>query len=243
MISAISFDFWNTLFIGYSRDTVERDYQRKKIFADLASDHGINISPEESRELADAVWKYFDKVWYSQWRTPDSLELLGFMCSETGISPDKGTMKKTAGMMGDLILEIPPAVTDDYLFSLLPELSQRFKLSIISDTGFSPGETLRRVLHKSGLEEYFSAFAFSDELGRSKPHHSLFDHILKGDPASGLIHIGDIGETDIKGAKMIGAKAVRYTAYNDSPSEEYKEDFVMSSWSEFPAILETLNRR
>jgi FMN phosphatase YigB (HAD superfamily) len=100
--------------------------------------------------------------------------------------------------------------------AMLVELSTRYPLAIISDTGITPGRVLRQILEKDGVLGYFSHLTFSDELGWSKPHPEAFLSTLialNARPDS-AVHIGDLLRTDILGAQSVGMRAVQYIGVN-----------------------------
>ena len=64
------------------------------------------------------------------------------------------------------------------------------------------------------LLQHFRGFAFSDEVGRSKPHRAMFDAAARelGVPLERMVHIGDRDHNDVKGPQALGMKAVLFTA-------------------------------
>ncbi len=79
---------------------------------------------------------------------------------------------------------------------------------------------------------------FSDEIGRSKPHQSLFlaTAMALGVVVKEMLHIGDLEMTDIRGAKNVGATAVLFAADNDE-SATTAADFVIKTHQELPKLL------
>ncbi|GAI01605.1 unnamed protein product, partial [marine sediment metagenome] len=58
--------------------------------------------------------------------------------------------------------------------------------------------------------KYFCCTIFSDEIGRNKPNPIVFRQALKKleVKATEAVHVGDLPETDIAGAKAVGMKTV-----------------------------------
>jgi HAD superfamily hydrolase (TIGR01549 family) len=85
------------------------------------------------------------------------------------------------------------------------------RLAIISDTGFTTGVAQNRVLARDGLLDHFDATIYSDEVGHSKPRPEMFHGALDalGVPPAAALHVGDLEETDVKGALAVGMRAVR----------------------------------
>jgi len=91
------------------------------------------------------------------------------------------------------------------VFEVIPQLSKRFKLGVISDTWPS----LDRVYKNVGLRNYFSAFVMSSKVGVVKPHEQMFRTAISEldiDPAEAVFI--DDNLKNIEGAKDIGMNAI-----------------------------------
>jgi len=109
------------------------------------------------------------------------------------------------------ILYFPPSLEPNAL-GAIQELSKKYILGIVSDTGFSPGANMTQMMEEIGVAQYFSGYSYSDETGVAKPHPKAFSTLLEKfniKPHEAL-HIGDIEHTDITGAKDLGMHAIRY---------------------------------
>ncbi len=60
------------------------------------------------------------------------------------------------------------------VFTVIPELSRRYRLGVVSDTWPS----LARVYQNAGLRHYFAAFIMSSVIGVRKPHELMFNAAL-----------------------------------------------------------------
>ncbi|MGF6929200.1 FMN phosphatase YigB (HAD superfamily) [Chitinophaga sp. W2I13] len=90
-------------------------------------------------------------------------------------------------------------------------------ISLLSNTAFIKGSTLRRVLQELELEHFFDFQLYSDETGMSKPNEKMFRlmlenvAIVRNDtaiPLSNIIHIGDNVKADINGAQVTGIRTL-----------------------------------
>jgi len=89
-------------------------------------------------------------------------------------------------------------------------------VSILSNTGFIRGKTLRKVLKQIKLDGYFDFQLYSDEAGMSKPNPDFFKLMLKeiagirteSISLNKIIHIGDNEIADIKGAESAGIQSL-----------------------------------
>lgn len=113
-----------------------------------------------------------------------------------------------------LLFEHMPLVYCSNSMHVLQELksSGRSTTSLLSNTGFIKGKTLRMVLNHLGLNNLLDFQLYSDEVRMSKPNQQFFqlmldtidrekhpDLVLKD-----VIHIGDNAFADAKGADAIG---------------------------------------
>jgi putative hydrolase of the HAD superfamily len=89
-------------------------------------------------------------------------------------------------------------------------------ISILSNTGFIKGKTLRKVLKHLELDSFIDFQLYSDEVRMSKPNLSFFqlmlDTIDRNKHAdislSEIIHVGDNPVADIRGAEAIGINSL-----------------------------------
>ena len=113
----------------------------------------------------------------------------------------------------------------------------------MSDAIVSPGICLRRVLENHGLAAPFSGFAFSDEVGHSKPHRSMFDSAAQqlGVEIGEMLHVGDRDHNDVKGPQQLGMKAILFTASRDVDKGATTADAICESFDELEAAIERLD--
>ncbi len=210
-LKVITIDFWNTLFD--SVNGAERNKFRKAILINEIDKYDILIKADEFNEVLSASWEYFNDVWLNQMRTPAPYETAEFIWKYLKLPYNEESINNISKKFGEAILDFSPNLIDG-VKEALQKLSLDFKLGIISDTGFSTGVHLKQLMDRNSILQYFSAFSFSDETGVSKPHPKAYKTILETLnvlPAEAL-HVGDIEQTDIKGAKELGMKAIRLSA-------------------------------
>jgi len=89
-------------------------------------------------------------------------------------------------------------------------------VSLLSNTGFIRGATLRKVLKALEIEQYMDFQLYSDEVRLSKPNKAFFQLMLgqvnrryngRIGPHE-IVHIGDNPVADIYGANQLGIKSV-----------------------------------
>lgn len=114
-----------------------------------------------------------------------------------------------------LFLEHPPLLKFNDTPELFEQISSKGKtISLISNTGFISGQTIRQVPALSDLMPHFEFTLFSDETGYSKPNPRMFE--LSFDKLQNktqtekkqVLHIGDNPLADYEGAKAFGYEAL-----------------------------------
>ena len=119
--------------------------------------------------------------------------------------------------MEEIFLSHPPVLYAEDTLGALENIRREASdssFSILSNTAFIKGRTLRKVFPGLGLEGFFDFALYSDEAGMSKPNTALFRLMLdtvavnKGvaDP-KGVLHIGDNPVADEEGARTAGIDA------------------------------------
>ena len=94
-----------------------------------------------------------------------------------------------------------------------------------------------------GVAKPFTGFAFSDEVGHSKPHRSMFDSAARqlGVEISEMLHVGDRDHNDVKGPQQLGMKAILFTASRDVDKANTTADAICESFDELEAAIDQLS--
>ncbi len=243
-LKLVTIDFWNTLFDasgGNERNAYRIDHMKNEI-ARL----GININDEQYSRIMEESWEYFNDIWRNELRTPTARESVEFFTEKFNLPKQSEAVKRILKVFAESILFYPPNLIDG-VKNALDELSRDYKLAVVSDTGFSPGTVLRRLMYEFDVLHYFEAFSFSDETKVAKPHKKAFTTVLDqlDVKPSEAIHVGDIEDTDIKGAKAAGMMAIRFTGdptafLNLNRSKNTIADFMSDSWEEIVKFIKSV---
>lgn len=125
--------------------------------------------------------------------------------------------------MEALLFECLPLLYSDDTAGVLRQLKQTGStMSILSNTGFIKGATLRKVLQALDIAQYFDFQLYSDEAGLSKPNNAFFELMLdeisalRYVPLDEIIHIGDNPKADIWGANAVGINSLLVNSNNTS---------------------------
>lgn len=117
--------------------------------------------------------------------------------------------------MEKLVFKFMPMVYSPETAIVLSQLKRANgnTISILSNTGFIKGKTLRKVLTAINLDAFFDFQLYSDEEGMSKPNRNffklMFDKIIENREdqdfkLNDVIHVGDNLRADIYGANSFG---------------------------------------
>ena len=244
MLHAITFDLWNTLIENRSYGN-----QRYNFLLDFMHKQSYEVSLDELKEKYNRVLekhrKTEKKFGIRHFQLEDRLKEL-FSSLKLDITPL--LLNNLIIDLEDILMLDPPPLMDG-VKETLDYLSTNFKLGLISDTGITPGRVLRKVLEKHGILKYFQTTVFSNETGYLKPNNVMFETALKNldIKSKNAIHIGDLLQTDIKGAKDAGMKAI-WISYNKiSPNFQSEiritPDFTISNIKEMIPIVENMIKK
>lgn len=247
-IKAISFDLWDTLVIDDSDEPKRKaqglgtkKQERRRVLWEALNAQAL-IERGQVDLVFDAVDAAFNKVWHDQyvtWTLRERLAVLLAGLGRTLPAPDSDrVVERLAAMEVDIPPDLIPGAADS-----LAELAERYRLCICSDAVFTPGTELRRLLAVHGVLEHFSGFAFSDEVGRCKPHPSMFETAADalGVRLTQMVHIGDRQHNDIAGAQALDIKAVLFTASRDVDAGNHTADAVCNSHADLPQVIAELD--
>ena len=246
-IKAVTFDLWDTLVHDDSDEPKrkarglpsKRDYRRQLLWDALNRRRSIERTRVDlAFDVADAA---FNKVWREHSITWTIAERLKVALTGLGRTLPEADLAALAEALGRMEIDISPDMIPGAR-EALADLAKRYKLCIASDAIVTPGSKLRTLLELHGLREYFSAFAFSDEVGHSKPHRAMFESAARqmGVAIEEMVHIGDRDHNDIKGPQALGMKAILFTATRDVDKDKTSADAICASHRDLPAAIDRL---
>jgi putative hydrolase of the HAD superfamily len=118
--------------------------------------------------------------------------------------------------MEALLFNYMPDIYCGNTANLLGSLKESSTVSLLSNTGFIRGRTLRKVLKALELDQYLDFQLYSDEVRLSKPNKAFFQLMLDqidrqqhvGLELDEIVHVGDNPIADIHGANQLGIHSV-----------------------------------
>ena len=141
-----------------------------------------------------------------------------YLLDEKDHGIDAIEMAELYQQMEELVLENTPILLNQNIRPTLIKIrEQGATTSILSNTGFIKGTTLRKVLTKLKILDLFDFVIFSDEIDLSKPNDKIYEllynevKVLKKSNSikkEKIVHIGDNYTADYLGAKDFGFNAV-----------------------------------
>jgi putative hydrolase of the HAD superfamily len=237
LIEALTFDFWNTLFVaGFRASGQVRQRWIKKALQEAGYSEITDARVEGAIHRA---WKEWDHVWEQEQHTFGAARWVALVLADLGVSPTLSERDTLIRAMERSGLEVKPPLIDG-LDTMLPRLAQRYRLAVICDTGLSPGWMLRQWMEGQGILRHFSHLTFSDELGVSKPHPDMFLTTLAalGVHPEAAVHIGDYPRTDVAGAQGVGMRTIRFAGVFDWEDGAARAEAKISSYRELEPLLD-----
>ena len=234
---AVTFDLWNTLLCDGDFSGIRVD-----LLASALADRGFSRSLKLVRAEYTSAANRIPDAWRKEHRNIPVSESVDFILERLKVTLSDDTKRAVVLGFEEAILHDQPPLVDG-VKTVLERLSRRYRLGLISDTGMTPGRTIREVLKNYDVLRYLSHAVFSDEVGHTKPHPLMFRRAVEGlgVEANETIHVGDLLRTDVAGAKAAGMKTVWFDR-NDHRSEDEDEvvpDHIITNLLDLLPLLET----
>lgn len=248
---ALTFDFWDTLFVDDSDEQrrsaeglVPKPQARRELFVDEVLAHHPGLRRAAVVAAYQTACEQCRHAWKEHHRTPTLTERLDLGLQGLGLPRTPG-FDQLVGAFAEMEVLIPPHPAPG-VAKALALLAERYRLGIISDTIVTPGSGLRRILANANLLHFFEprALVFSDEIGASKPEPALFLHAARelGVVPGALVHVGDREENDVMGPHQAGCRAILYTGVADRRTDGTRADGVCEHHDRMSSLVTSLER-
>jgi HAD superfamily hydrolase (TIGR01549 family) len=237
MLHAVTFDFWGTLY----QNANGKD-ERLRLLEEALTRYNQSRGKADLEAAYRHVWTVWERVWLEEHRSISVehwlREALAFLEADLPEDEIAGLRQPIEEVfLNDGMPQVVEGVTE-----VLPRLSERYRLGIISDTGLTPGRVLRQVLDRDGLLRHFRVQTFSDETGTTKPLPQQFLRtleILETRPEKAA-HVGDLPETDLAGAQGAGMRSILFLGVSDRQDGIPLADAAFETYDELEELLENL---
>jgi putative hydrolase of the HAD superfamily len=228
-IRAVTFDFWGTLYREVAENGDLRMRKRAQVLADA-----LGADPADTeRALQDAALE-FNRVHLAEQRTLTPHDAVRLATAALGATLPGAMADEMARFFAAIILEHPPEPVKDAL-EAVRAAAACVPVGIISDTGISPGSSLRVLLERDGFLPHLKCLTFSDEVGVAKPQAVMFTRTAGalGVAPGEMLHLGDLEPTDIAGIRALGGRAGLFAGVNSNFLEVTRAEYVFRTWREF----------
>ncbi len=240
MLHAVTFDLWGTLYQrSYARD------ERLRLLQQALARHAQPRSWKALLEAYGHALSVWDRVWRNEHRSITTecwlRQALTFLKADL---PRQAVAALCPSIEEIYLHDAAPPIPVPGVADILPRLSRRYRLGLISDVGLTPGRVLRELLRRDGLLPHFSMLTFSDEVGQTKPMPEPFLRTLHGLEAhpEEAAHVGDLPETDLVGARAVGMKTVLFLGVSHREDGLPLADAAFEQYGELERLLATLVR-
>ncbi len=247
MVKAITFDLWDTVIHDDSDESKreaqglasKKDARRELALAVLNRHEPLDAST--LRVAYDTMEAAFNHVWHEQHVTWTVAERISALLQDLGRTLPNADRAELVRGLEEMEVTVPPDPIDG-IAEAIATLAGSYKLGVVSDAIYSPGRCLRQWLEMHDLIQYFGGFAFSDEVGHSKPHRDMFASVASqlGVEIQEMLHIGDRDHKDIKGPHALGMKAVLFTATRARDRDHTTADAICGRAADLPETIRRL---
>ncbi len=238
IIEGLTLDFWNT--IAIDTEYITRKDERIDAVKSWFADEGFQYSTENIQK----AFEEFSELWMKQWkvehRTPGALDAVAYIILwfKAKISNEKS--QELADILEDILLQKPPEPIPGAI-QFLTDIAGITPIALVCDTGISGPRVIDELLKKWGIFSVIKSRVYSHDVGVSKPQPVMFRAALAdlSISAARALHIGDLEETDVAGAKNIGMKVIRFdgAVREEKRRKTSKADLVANSWDEIQEAL------
>lgn len=213
-IDTVTFDVWNTLLVHEFYDDRVKFARIGRMEAALDG-AGFRFGRDDLLK----AYEYSEACLSGLWRDERDASLDGHVAlflDGLGLEADEYHKNIIRQPYANALLDFKPVMVDGAA-DILDSLKKKgFRIGLISNTGRTPGETIKLVLSGYGILKYFDSTIFSNEVGYIKPNRRIFERALLelGAEAPNTVHVGDSVLLDVYGARTAGMKSILFNKYS-----------------------------
>jgi putative hydrolase of the HAD superfamily len=214
-IKHFSFDLWYTLIKSNPNFKKERALYFYKHFN---SKNKSLIEVENSFRKIDLMCNSINEKTGGNIEAEEMYLMVLYELNEDNQSFELLDLKELYKYLEKLFFNYSPQIFDNQTLNSLEEIKQKpgTTLSILSNTAFIKGQTLRHLLNNLNVSHYFDFQIYSDENKISKPNQEIFRLLVNNARKlhtrymlgyNEIIHVGDNIKADINGANFFGIQS------------------------------------
>lgn len=201
---------------------------------------GAIVPADEFRKLYHASAVEAERWWRDEHRGYTTADRIRWLLAQLAIErpEDCEHIARAVEEVDDTLLAFPPPLLPGAAEGIRA-LASRFRLAIVSDTGFASGRAQDRLLEQDGLLSLFATTVYSMDVGHAKPRPEPFRRALEvaGVAPGEAVHVGDIERTDVAGALGVGMRAIRLDLVRSHGSSA--AEYVATSYDDLVRYLTT----
>lgn len=215
VIKHFSFDLWLTIIKSNPQFKTERTKYFHQYY------NSLNKSIEEVAKIfrqVDIMCNSINEKTGSNIDTDEMYLMIIYLLNDNNSFFKEMSFADLYIKMEALFFKYPPVFYDENTASCLSKIKELpfVTMSVMSNTAFIKGSTLRLLLQKLRIADYFSFQLYSDEVMISKPQKAIFEimnqnimNVRKDDFLNSyqIMHVGDNPIADIHGAVEAGIKS------------------------------------
>ena len=243
-VETVTLDLWGTLL--HDGPASDNRYKKRRMadFSTLLGAAGFSVSASSLDRGYDESGAYLSRVWSRHRDVPGVDHVRAILAALDPSMPRRVPPALLSALLDAYsrpILLLPPAVDEGALAALEALKGSGYKLALVSNIMRTPGATLRELLRRFRLLDYFEQMTFSDEAGIRKPAPEIFALTLRaiGGDAATSVHVGDDPILDVQGAKVAGMRVIQ--VLSSSRGNSRGPDLTISRLAELPAAIERLD--
>ncbi|MSP78323.1 MAG: HAD family hydrolase [Dehalococcoidia bacterium] len=246
-LRAVTFDLWQTLMHDSREAGRSRTALRMAAVQAALESEGIHTDLDRLRQAGRSCYLACDAIRDREEDIAFNDQVDCFLdFVEAGLSKrlPTGTLNVVRDAYGSMPPPNVPIIAPGALDVVRTLKSDGYALALISNTGATPGSTLRNLLAESGILKYLDPLIFSDEVGLSKPSRRIFQLTLDrlGLQPPEAVHVGDHPKMDILGAKRAGLRTVQVFWTDTYEKVDVEPDANIQVLADLPQALATLQR-
>ncbi len=207
----LSFDLWLTLI----KSNPEFKKKRNSLFKDFFE---VDCSLEKVSEIIRYYDVLFNNINEKTGLNIDTFEIYYIILEALNVNLNKikiETLSEFYNESEKLFMKYKPDLIYNNIQVLFNQITEKEKtISILSNTAFIKGTTLRKLLKHYELDNFLLFQIYSDETGFSKPNKDIFQLVyneiekFKSIEKNKVLHIGDNKIADYDGAMKFGFDAL-----------------------------------
>jgi len=235
---ALTLDLWDTLVQEMPRKNPSLAELRVAEMRSQLSSYGYDYDADLMDRAYKLSGEYCDSVWAENRDMSTDEHLLYMLSSLDPLLANRLRREEYAAIRrtyAEALLRKPPALMEEVAQTLDTLSSRGYALGLISNTGRTPGSTLRIILERMDVARFFDSMVFSDEVLVRKPEKKIFMSALRelGSSPAEALHIGNDPKDDFEGARLAGMSSLLL----DRAAERKKSPEVVHSIAELADLL------